>query len=283
MDAGPESIVERAHVTNHCLLIEDSDQLILIDTGFGLEDVKDPHSRLSSFFLNLNSPDFREELTAYKQIQNLGFKPSDVRHILLTHLDFDHAGGLDDFPQAQVHLLEAEKTYATLQKTWLDRQRFRPQQWGTKNNWQTYEAGEGEAWFGFNKVQGLNGISSDIVMIPLIGHTYGHCGFAVKTDENWLMLAGDAYFYHGEMNCDQPHCTPGLSFYQRMMDKDHKSRVWNQKRLRDLRRDYRTNIEIFCSHDSVEFERLAGRSANLSAPPPLMKTHHPPIDISPMY
>ena len=28
----------------------------------------------------------------------------DVTDIVLTHLDFDHAGGLDDFPAATVHL-----------------------------------------------------------------------------------------------------------------------------------------------------------------------------------
>jgi glyoxylase-like metal-dependent hydrolase (beta-lactamase superfamily II) len=59
----------------------------------------------------------------------LGFSPRDVRHIVLTHLDFDHAGGLDDFPWAMVHLLRRERDHALKQRTWLDRQRFRPQQW----------------------------------------------------------------------------------------------------------------------------------------------------------
>ena len=33
-----------------------------------------------------------------------GFRREDVRHILVTHLDFDHAGGLPDFPDAVVHV-----------------------------------------------------------------------------------------------------------------------------------------------------------------------------------
>jgi glyoxylase-like metal-dependent hydrolase (beta-lactamase superfamily II) len=40
----------------------------------------------------------REE-TAVRQIERLG-SPADVRHILPTHLDFDHAGGLEDLPGA---------------------------------------------------------------------------------------------------------------------------------------------------------------------------------------
>lgn len=266
MDAGPESILQRGHLTNHTLLIETNSELILVDTGFGLQEVANPYSRLSEFFLSLVSPDFREEMTAIRQIEKLGFDPRDVRHIVLTHLDFDHAGGLDDFPHAQVHLLQAERDYAFLQKTWLDRQRYRPQQWGTRKNWELYGAGEGESWFGFNRVHALNGITSDIAMIPLIGHTFGHAGIAVRGDDGkWLFNTGDAYFFHEEMNIHHPHCTPGLRFYQLMMDKDRKARIWNQERLRELRRTHSSEVEIFCSHDVVEFERISGRSAEIPA------------------
>ena len=41
---------------------------------------------------------------------------------------------------------------------------------------------------------------------------------AVKT--GWLLLAGDAYFYHDEMDPESPRCTPGMRFYQRMMEKN---------------------------------------------------------------
>lgn len=263
MDAGRESIIHRGHLTNHCLLIEGDKELILVDTGLGMQDVLNPESRISQFFLDLVSPAFRESMTAIRQIERLGFDPKDVRHILLTHLDFDHAGGLDDFPWATVHLLKSEKDYAFLQKTWLDRQRFRPHQWSTFRNWKLYQPGEGEDWFGFSRVHALEGISSDIAMVPLIGHTHGHAGIAVKSDKGWLLQAGDAYFFHEEMNIHHPWCTPGLQFYQRMMEKDRSSRLWNQDRLRELRRRHSSEVQIFCAHDVVEFEKLSGRSARI--------------------
>ena len=98
----------RGKVACHCLLVETANQLVLIDTGFGLRDVAEPRQRLSRFFLHLNKPEFREDMTAVRQIETLGFSARDVRHILLTHLDFDHAGGLDDFPAATVHMLIQE-------------------------------------------------------------------------------------------------------------------------------------------------------------------------------
>ena len=42
----------------------------------------------------------------------LGLDPRDVRHIVVTHLDLDHAGGLADFPDAKVHLHAREHAAA---------------------------------------------------------------------------------------------------------------------------------------------------------------------------
>jgi len=265
MDHGPEPILHRGHLTNHCLLIEADNELILIDSGLGLRDIVDPHSRVGGFFLHLLSPEFRAEMTAHEQIRRMGFCPQSVRHIILTHLDFDQAGGLDDFPNARVHLMQSEKDNAIAQRSWIDRQRYRPAQWDTKNNWRMYTAGEGQTWYGFNRVHALDGVSENIVMVPLLGHSFGHCGVAVKIDSKWLLHAGDAYYFHEEMDLEHPHCTPGLSAYQKFLDRDHKARLWNQGRLRDLRRKHGNEVNIFCSRDVHEFEKLAGRSAETPA------------------
>lgn len=261
MDGSARSVFERGHLTCHCLLIETDSGLVLCDSGLGLRDVATPRARLSRFFLALVSPDFREEMTARRQIERLGFRADDVRHIVLTHLDFDHAGGLDDFPQATVHMLGVEKTAAEAQRTWLDRQRFRPQQWSSRPRWRTYPESSGEDWFGFARARQLDGLPEGIALVPLIGHTIGHAGIAVDRGDKWVMLAGDAYFYHDEMHLSRPCCTPGLRMYQWMMDKDRDSRHQNQTRLRQLKASHADRVELFCSHDVLEFERLAGREA----------------------
>ena len=80
MDGRTSSVATRGELCCHCLLIETEQGLVLVDTGFGLEDVRHPRSRLSRFFMALVSPDFREEMTAIRQIERLGFDPRDVRH-----------------------------------------------------------------------------------------------------------------------------------------------------------------------------------------------------------
>jgi len=265
MDGRTAGVLTRGRLCCHCLAIETDDGLVLVDTGFGLNDVAAPRKRLSGFFLALLSPDFREELTAVRQLQRLGFAAGDVRHIVLTHLDFDHAGGLDDFPHAKVHMLQQERDDAVAQRTWLDRQRFRPQQWGTRGNWRVYPSAAGEPWFGFDAVRQLSGLPPEILMVPLAGHTLGHAGVAIRREGGWLLQAGDAYFWHEEMDLEHARCTPGLRMYQTLMEKDRSLRLRNQEHLRNLRRRHGHQVELFCSHDPIEYEHLSGHAMGLPA------------------
>jgi len=265
MDGRTRSFVERGRLCCHCLLVEGAQGLVLVDTGFGLRDVADPASRLSRFFLTLLRPEFRREMTALRQVERLGFRAEDVRDIVLTHLDFDHAGGLDDFPDARVHMMARERAYALLQKTWLDRQRFRPRQWSYPEQWRVHAEGEGEPWFGFDCVRDLPGLGPDLLMVPLPGHTYGHAGVAVREEGRWKLLVGDAYFHEDEMDLRQPRCTPGLRLYQAMLEKDRPARLFNQRRLRALKRNHADEVVVFSGHDLAEYERLSGRSGRVPA------------------
>ncbi|HEV7799911.1 MAG TPA: hypothetical protein VGP15_02435 [Burkholderiales bacterium] len=166
---------------------------------------------------------------------------------------------------ATVHMMAVERDYAFEQKTWLDRQRFRPQQWSTRPNWKVYAPDAGEKWLGFERVRALDGVPPEIVMVPMIGHTHGHAAVAVQRGNRWLLQASDAYFYHGEMDLERLRCTPGLRFYQWMMEKNRGARLWNQQRLRELKRAHARQVEMFCAHDIHEFERLSGHSARVPA------------------
>jgi glyoxylase-like metal-dependent hydrolase (beta-lactamase superfamily II) len=160
-------------------------------------------------------------------------------------------------------MLQQERDYALSQRTWLDRQRFRPQQWSSRNRWKVYRAGDGESWYGFDCVREIAGLPPEILLVPLPGHTFGHAGIAIRTPKRWLLQAGDAYFYHLEMDTSHPRCTPGLRIYQVMMEKDRNARLGNQERLRGLREAHGSEVEIFCAHDPLEYECLTGHSQHI--------------------
>ncbi len=244
-----------SHLVCHCLLIETKQGLVLVDTGFGLRDIQAPYRRLSPFFVKFNNIQFDRAISAIDQIERLGFSPQDVRHIVLTHLDFDHAGGLEDFPSATVHVMQSEMETAHDRQGFIARRRYRPEQWDEIKSWKYYTAG-GEPWFGFEAVRDLEGLPPEILFIPLVGHTRGHAGVAIETSAGWLLHAGDAYFYRDEMKPEY-HCTPGLRAYQWMMEVDRKARLLNQDRLRKLSSDHHNEVKLFCSHDAIELKTFA--------------------------
>src|SRR4051812_1040661 len=252
-------------------LIETNEGLVLVDTGYGTEDVQHPHPRLSRTFRALLNIRFRLGETALHQVKALGYSPADVRHIVLTHLDFDHAGGLEDFPNARVHVMDVERDAAEhMRRGFVARRRYRPAQWDSVRQWETYDGNTGDRWFGFDAVRSLVGLPPEILLVPLPGHTLGHAGVAIDTGAGWVLNAGDAYFYRRELDADRRRCTPGLRFYQRLMDTDRDLRFGNQQRLRDLKRDHGQDITIFCSHDEKELEAMQSgrplRSQSRSGP-----------------
>jgi len=46
-------------------------------------------------------------------LSKLGIAAASLKHVILTHLHYDHAGTLDDFPAATFHVQDAEPAYAT--------------------------------------------------------------------------------------------------------------------------------------------------------------------------
>jgi glyoxylase-like metal-dependent hydrolase (beta-lactamase superfamily II) len=254
---GTGGLFEAGTMVCHCLLVETGGGLVLVDSGLGTAAVRDPVGALGGQFVRMTRPRLDPDETAVRQITRLGYQPSDVRHIVLTHLDLDHAGGIADFPAATVHVHADEYDAAMLRATRGERSRYRPDQWAHNPTWATYGDTVGEEWFGFAAVRDLDGLPPDILLVPLAGHTRGHSAVAVDTGDGWLLHAGDAYFFHGEVDPARPRSTPVLRAFQNLAQVDGPARRANQARLRDLRAAHDDRIEVFCAHDEVELARHA--------------------------
>ena len=172
-----------------------------------------------------------------------------MRHIVLTHLDIDHAGGLSDFPTAQVHVLDVEHAAAMQPRTRTEKHRYRPQQWEHHPRWAIHGA-RGEPWMGFESVETIG----DVLLVPLPGHTRGHAGVAVRIGDRWLLHCGDAYVFHAEVD-QMPWCPLGLRTFQRLVAVDDDARRHNQARLRELHRSHGSEVRLFCAHDPLELRQ----------------------------
>jgi glyoxylase-like metal-dependent hydrolase (beta-lactamase superfamily II) len=97
-------IFDAAHDVPHDLdffiwVVRNRERTILIDTGFDADEGA-----------------VRGRPILYEPAQALaaiGVSAESIDAAVITHLHFDHAGGLDQFPNARFHLQEAEMAYAT--------------------------------------------------------------------------------------------------------------------------------------------------------------------------
>lgn len=254
---------EPAELVVHALLVETGAGLVLVDAGFGLADVQDARRRLGAFLVWSGRLALRDEDTAAVQVERLGYRREDVRHVVLTHLDPDHAGGLSDFPHAAVHVHRREHDAAMRRATAAERRRYRAVHFAHGPKWVLHEEA-GETWHGFASVRA---VTDDVLLVPLHGHSRGHAGVAVRAavpgGHAWLLHAGDAYFFHEEL-ASPPRCPPGLALFQRGVAMDDALRRANQDRLRALHREHGGSVRVFSAHSPHEWRGLSRGDATSS-------------------
>ena len=229
----------------HCLLLEDEAGLALVDTGLGLLDVRHPLERIGQPLLDLVGFQFHEDDTAIRQIESRGLSPARVRHVILTHADNDHVGGLADFPAARVHISAEE-----LASVRDGHSRYLPQPFAHGPQWEPVPPCDLK-WFGLPARPVPLGLSAEVLLIPLFGHTHGHCGVAIRQPRGWLLHAGDAYYLRVEtVRDDDP-----VSQLATLRADDNAQRLDSLAQLRRLLRDHADEIEIFGYHDPHELPR----------------------------
>ena len=172
-----------------CLLVETRRGLILIDTGLGLDDYTHPTAITNLFRLVMQMP-FDPNQAVKNQLSHLGFIPQDVRHIVLTHMHFDHCGGVPDFPWARVHVHTREYRDC-LQgrfRRWADGG-YNRRVLAHQPDLALYQKID-STWYDFDAIR--LPFKPEMYFVPLFGHTLGHCGVAIKRPQGWYFLVGDA-------------------------------------------------------------------------------------------
>ncbi|MBE3066096.1 MAG: MBL fold metallo-hydrolase [Chloroflexi bacterium] len=178
----------RWHLGGICLLVETNEGPVLVDTGLGLHDYALP-SKLLRFYIADFGIQMNPERAAIHQLIQFGWKAEDVRHIVMTHLHFDHAGGLPDFPNAWVHVYRPEYDAMRLGRSLKERLAYNPTDFAHSPQW-IFHGEPDEKWFDFDAIR-LD-FKPEMYLIPLTGHTPGHCGVAIRDRGGWLFHAADA-------------------------------------------------------------------------------------------
>lgn len=231
------------NVCGHCLLLKQKDRMALIDTGIGLLDSQLPEERIGHELVKITGYQFDESQTAVRQIERLGLPPGQVADCIISHLDNDHIGGLADFPHATVHVGSEEyENYMSGNPRYLKI----PLQHNP--DIKTYGTSD-RLWFGLEARKVATALDVEMLLIPLPGHTLGHCGIAIKNGDKWLFYVADAYYLREELS-DIDHPVHELA---EMRADDNNLRIDTLEKIRRLMQDH-PEIEIFGYHDISEFE-----------------------------
>ncbi len=197
-----------------CLLVDTDHGPVLVDSGLGLHDHEAP-SRMVKFYRMDFGIRYAPEETAVRQVARLGIRPENIQHIVQTHLHFDHAGGLADFPWATVHAHRKEVEALYHPRKPIERFAYDRADFIHEPQWVLYDRAQ-DKWFDFDAIP--LPFTPRMYLIPLFGHTTGHCGVVIETQAGWIFQAADSLPLSAEFDI-----TPG--WVNRMVLGNHVQRI----------------------------------------------------------
>jgi glyoxylase-like metal-dependent hydrolase (beta-lactamase superfamily II) len=185
------------------LLEHPSAGLVLIDTGFHRSIAAGPaHERARNLGpvgrIMSRTVRMRPEQSVAAQLQGLDIDPADIGLVVMTHLHFDHASALCDFPGARVLVSEAEWKAATGRGAVMNG--YSKAQLDPRPSYMTIDFdGPAAARHGpFERSVDVFGDGS-LILVATPGHTPGHCSVIVRLTEREALLTADAAYTMGTL------------------------------------------------------------------------------------
>ncbi|GAB93694.1 N-acyl homoserine lactonase family protein [Gordonia rhizosphera] len=215
-------------------LVEHPDHgLLIFDTG--IDGAGDPASAYGPA-AELYKIDFPAEYALDVQLESLGFSTADVRRVVMSHLHFDHTGGLRHFAGATGYVGSGELRYAKSPDHHVAPFFMPPDLAAAEQiDWLEVPAGYDHDVFG----------DGSVVILSLPGHTPGSLALQLRLpDGSTLILSGDVAHEH-----DNVSCCAGMQ-----ADSDTAAAIESLKRLKLMRS--RPNTRVWVNHDIADWEKL---------------------------
>jgi N-acyl homoserine lactone hydrolase len=125
-------------------------------------------------------------LGVVEQLATIGVSPSDVQHVVQSHLHFDHAGGLQHFVHANIYVQERELRFAY---------------WPAVYQRDLYDRDDFDRDHKWVELDGSHDVFGDgaLRIIPTPGHTPGHQSLIVELASGPVVLAADVSYLSTKM------------------------------------------------------------------------------------
>ncbi|HEU0195741.1 MAG TPA: hypothetical protein VFQ88_00820 [Nevskiaceae bacterium] len=191
---------------------------------------------------------------AQPDLRVMGVRPDRTASALA---QIDQAGGLVHFPQGRGHVYDAELQAAHAAHSRFEHSRDRVEPlWHDDPHWQPQTEAD-ERWLDSDAGRVAVDAEDEIVRVPLIDHSRGHAGTAVKNGMRWLLHGRNAHFFHTQV-APSGHCPTGQALFQRIAAVHNTERPHHQARLQQPNRDHNRNVNPSCAHGPHELRALQG-------------------------
>ncbi|SDZ11880.1 Glyoxylase, beta-lactamase superfamily II [Jannaschia faecimaris] len=165
-------------------LLRRGGEVILVDTGY---DSEEGDRRDRPILL-----DPREALKPY------GLSAEDISIVIVTHLHYDHAGGLHLFPNATLHMQSREMAYAT--GPCMCHPTLRMPFTGEHICEAVKRLYSGRVTFADGDAE----VAEGVTVHRIGGHSKGLQAVRVRTQAGWLCLASDATHFYENVLAEKP-------------------------------------------------------------------------------
>lgn len=242
-----------------CFLIKHRDGLVLFDTGIDPAIVSDNlyiKQAIGRFLLpRIFRLHVRQDDRIDRVLEKAGTAASDIRIAVISHLHFDHVGGIAQIPQA--NLLVNEREWAILsephpEQEWILREHIEI----PSAKWRqiTFEPTEDPLFAGFDGIHDVAGDGS-MILLPTPGHTSGSLSMLIRR-EGWdpILLVGDLTYEADLLDRD---IVPGTGDGETLLASFAKVRRLKQRL---------PGLALVASHDfaaSAEIARATGNPIKL--------------------
>lgn len=215
-------------------LIEHSNGLVLFDTGIDPDSIEDAAKIYGPELGAALGMEGTNDQRIDRQIEALGFQTTDVTHLIVSHMHFDHSGGHHLFPQAKFYVGAGELAFAYYPEA-IGAFCYRPDQLERMKD------------FDWREVPGVDvdlfGDGS-LVILYMPGHTPGELSLKVRLASRTFILTGDAVHLRAAMENE----------YHFPIDADTKEATRTIRRLKRLQES--ENATVWISHDPDDWTDL---------------------------
>lgn len=168
-------------------LIEHPKGLVLFDTGWSKSVRNVTNQNKNRLFGEISEAGLPEGKAVDEQLLSLGYTSKDLDYIILSHLDGDHAGGLQLVKDAQNILVSREELEAN--KGWSKAIRYNSKLWEgtTLKTFDFDNSGIGPMGRSFDLFN-----DGSLILIWTPGHSKGLVSLMIKNDsEDYVLLVAD--------------------------------------------------------------------------------------------